>query len=26
MRDVLGVIPRYSNAEDGIRASLLPLL
>jgi nucleoside-diphosphate-sugar epimerase len=26
MRDVLGVIPRYSNAEDGIRASLLALL
>ena len=23
MRDVLGVIPRYSNPEDGIRASLL---
>ena len=24
MRDVLGVIPRYSNPEDGIRASLNP--
>lgn len=23
MRDVLGVIPRYANAEDGIRASLV---
>ena len=23
MRDILGVAPKYANAEDGIRASLL---